>query len=183
MTGPNPQPSKGSPSKGSGVFDSPSAGPSMDPAQLPHANTQKIEQVELAVSGILRWGVLVSMVLILIGASIGYFHGDISNSADALKRLINTGAQSAPGGSPTASPALTTPPAPITLLDLLDSTSNIIVLIGLLILILTPVARVAVSVVAFHIQKDRAYVIITSLVLLLLIFSFVMGYFFDVVVK
>lgn len=43
--------------------------------------------------------------------------------------------------------------------------------LGLLLLIATPVARVAFSVVAFALQKDRAYVAITLIVLAVLLFS------------
>ena len=43
--------------------------------------------------------------------------------------------------------------------------------LGLLILILTPVARVAFSVVAFAIQRDRLYVIVTLIVLAVLFYN------------
>jgi len=46
--------------------------------------------------------------------------------------------------------------------------------LGLLLLIATPIARVALSVVAFALQKDRPYVIITLIVLALLLFSLVL---------
>jgi uncharacterized membrane protein len=47
--------------------------------------------------------------------------------------------------------------------------------LGLLLLIATPVLRVAVSVVAFAIEHDRLYVVITLLVLAILIASFILG--------
>jgi uncharacterized membrane protein len=43
--------------------------------------------------------------------------------------------------------------------------------LGLVLLIATPVARVGFSVVAFALQRDRAYVVITSIVLAVLLFS------------
>jgi uncharacterized membrane protein len=43
--------------------------------------------------------------------------------------------------------------------------------LGLLILIATPVARVAFSILAFALQRDRIYVIVTILVFAVLIFS------------
>jgi uncharacterized membrane protein len=46
---------------------------------------------------------------------------------------------------------------------------------GLLLLIATPIARVVFSVVAFGRQRDRLYVAITSIVLLLLLFSLISG--------
>lgn len=109
------------------------------------------------------------MFLIAIGAALGYIRGDIGNTAKDLNQLI---------GAPKSDAA-----HPVSIRNHLHNASNIIVLAGLLVLILTPVARVAVSVIAFHVQRDRAYVLITSLVLALLILSFAMGYFFDVVVK
>jgi uncharacterized membrane protein len=43
--------------------------------------------------------------------------------------------------------------------------------IGLLILIATPIARVAFGLYAFALQKDRVYVIVTSIVLAILLFN------------
>jgi uncharacterized membrane protein len=43
--------------------------------------------------------------------------------------------------------------------------------LGLLLLIATPVARVAFSVIGFALEKDRMYVVITLIVLALLIYS------------
>jgi uncharacterized membrane protein len=46
-----------------------------------------------------------------------------------------------------------------------------LILIGLLILIATPVARVIFSLVAFAMERDRAYVVITLIVLVVLLYS------------
>lgn len=46
-----------------------------------------------------------------------------------------------------------------------------IIQLGLLILIATPVARVLLSLLAFVLQRDRTYIIITLIVFLILIFS------------
>jgi uncharacterized membrane protein len=53
--------------------------------------------------------------------------------------------------------------------------SRWIIQLGLLLLIATPVARVALSLVAFALQRDRTYVAITALVLSLLVFSLIGG--------
>ena len=50
-----------------------------------------------------------------------------------------------------------------------------VVQLGLLFLIATPVARVALSLVAFALQRDRMYVLITAIVLGLLLFSLLGG--------
>jgi uncharacterized membrane protein YfcA/uncharacterized membrane protein len=46
-----------------------------------------------------------------------------------------------------------------------------VIALGLLLLIATPVVRVAVSIAAFAVARDRRFVVITTLVLLLLLFS------------
>lgn len=50
-----------------------------------------------------------------------------------------------------------------------------IIVIGLLLLIATPVVRVAVSTVSFALEHDRLYVVITLAVLIILIISFLLG--------
>ena len=56
-----------------------------------------------------------------------------------------------------------------------ESRGQAVVTLGLLLLIATPVLRVAVSIVAFAYERDRPYVVITTIVLLLLILSFALG--------
>jgi uncharacterized membrane protein len=47
--------------------------------------------------------------------------------------------------------------------------------LGLLLLIATPIARVAFSLVAFMLERDRTYVVITAIVLTILLYSLVSG--------
>ena len=47
--------------------------------------------------------------------------------------------------------------------------------LGLLLLIATPVARVAFTLVAFVLQRDRTYILITSIVLALLLYALIFG--------
>jgi len=51
--------------------------------------------------------------------------------------------------------------------------SQLLILIGLLILIATPVARVVFSLVAFSLERDWVFVWITSVVLAILLYSMV----------
>ncbi|MCI1881584.1 MAG: DUF1634 domain-containing protein [Sporolactobacillus sp.] len=51
-----------------------------------------------------------------------------------------------------------------------------IIMLGLILLILTPALRVAASIIGFRIEQDRLYVRITSIVLIILIVSFILGY-------
>lgn len=51
-----------------------------------------------------------------------------------------------------------------------------LIMLGLLLLIATPVARVLFSVVAFALQRDHLYVLFTLLVLAVLLYSLFSGY-------
>jgi uncharacterized membrane protein len=53
--------------------------------------------------------------------------------------------------------------------------SEALVQVGLLLLIATPIARVAFTLVAFALQRDKTYVGVTALVLALLLFGLVFG--------
>jgi uncharacterized membrane protein len=59
--------------------------------------------------------------------------------------------------------------------DVLDFRRRGLIQLGLLLLMLTPVARVLFSLVAFALQRDRAYVVITMIVFGVLIFSLIWG--------
>ncbi|HJA24226.1 DUF1634 domain-containing protein [Limosilactobacillus coleohominis] len=50
-----------------------------------------------------------------------------------------------------------------------------IIMLGLFLLILTPALRVLVSIYAFAVMKDRMYVLITSLVMVILVIAMVIG--------
>ena len=56
-----------------------------------------------------------------------------------------------------------------------DGRSDSIVQLGVVLLIATPIARVAFTLVAFLIQRDRTYVVITLLVLALLLYGLIFG--------
>ncbi|HEY3994144.1 MAG TPA: TSUP family transporter [Ktedonobacteraceae bacterium] len=56
-------------------------------------------------------------------------------------------------------------------LDLAQFHPQGIITLGLLLLIATPVLRVAVSIVTFVVERDRAYIVITWIVLAILLFS------------
>lgn len=59
--------------------------------------------------------------------------------------------------------------------DVLAFKGRGLIQLGLLLLIATPVARVAFSVVAFAIQRDRLYVVVTLIVLAILTYSLLGG--------
>jgi uncharacterized membrane protein len=49
--------------------------------------------------------------------------------------------------------------------------SEALIQIGLLLLILTPIARVAIAIVGFLLERDRLYAVVSLIVLLILAFS------------
>ena len=119
--------------------------------------------MELLISTVLRSGVLTGLVLILLGTLMSFRrHPEYLSSAQELARLTRAGAS-----------------FPHTLYDvgagLLELRGQAIVTLGLLVLMATPVVRVAVSVVAFAAERDRTYVAITLTVLALRALSFFLG--------
>lgn len=113
-----------------------------------------VRQAELIISGVLRGGVLLSAGLIAVGVVAFYVRGSWR--------------------SPTAGSAF-----PHTLASVLQGVLHgeplAIIALGLLVLLATPVIRVLVSIVAFLLEGDRLYAVITALVLLILVASFILG--------
>lgn len=50
-----------------------------------------------------------------------------------------------------------------------------VIQLGVLLLLATPIARVAFSIVGFALERDRLYVLITSIVLAILLYSLIAG--------
>ena len=122
-----------------------------------------MSRVELIISRVLRIGVMASLFLIVLGTLLTFLHHPAYvSSPNDLARLTRPGAA-----------------VPHTLRGVANGVLALqgqsIVATGLLVLILTPVMRVAVSIAAFTVQRDRIYMAITSVVLLLLLLSFVLG--------
>ena len=119
--------------------------------------------VDHLISYVLRGGVTISVAVVLTGVIITFLHHpDYFRSRPALGALTNPG---------TSYPS--TVGAVIEGVRARNGQS--IVTLGLLMLIATPVARVAVSIAVFVIERDRLYVVITAVVLALLLLSFVVG--------
>ncbi len=115
-------------------------------------NEQKFEQL---IGNFLRTGVLLSASIVLIGGSIYlYRHGGELPEHHAFH------------GEPHAWSTL----AGIFSSGTLKRGQGI-VMVGLLVLILTPITRVALSLVAFGLERDWMYVAFTAIVLSLLLYS------------
>ena len=118
------------------------------------------QQVERTIGTLLRVGLMIATAVVLVGASLYlYRHGNepphyrIFRGEPADLRSI--------GGI---------------LRDSMQERSRGLIQLGLLLLLATPVARVAFSVVAFALERDRFYATVTLVVLAVLLYSIVGGY-------
>lgn len=130
--------------------------------QLPPPS--RAERVELVISNLLRWGVFASLLLLVIGSVISFaFSGRYGHAPGDTDALIT-----AAGAFPAHDVGW--------LIDgLRHGRGQAIIVLGLFLLILTPLLRVVVSIVAFTIERDWAFVGITAIVLVLLTISFLIG--------
>lgn len=136
--------------------------PSENPLERPAGGAQPaaretlVRQAELVISYVLRGGVLLSAAIILCGVVFYYVqafsHPGHEDASASFPHTLSGVGQGLAHGNPQA-----------------------IIVLGLLVLLITPVVRVAVSVVAFLLERDWRYVVITSLVLVILLLSFVLG--------
>jgi len=128
-----------------------------------HLHSHIVRRVEILISNILRIGVVASFLIVLFGMCVTFTrHPDYVSSSPELHRVAGQN-----------------PQFPHNLKDTWKGIAQLrgqaIVIAGLLLLIATPVIRVAVSIVAFAVQKDTLFVVLTSIVLALLILSFFLG--------
>jgi uncharacterized membrane protein len=123
----------------------------------------RVRRVELVISTLLRVGVAVSLTVVVAGTLLSFVHHpEYVSAPGALAHLTEPGAA-----------------FPHTLAEVLEGLRHhrgqAVVVGGVLLLIATPVLRVAASIVGFLSQRDRVYVAITSVVLALLLLSFWLG--------
>ncbi len=111
--------------------------------------------VEILIGRLLRVGVLTSAAFVLVGAVV-YLAG---NGAGRPHYGVFRGE---PGALRSVSGIVA---------DAFALNGRGIIQLGLLLLVATPIARVALSVAAFAAERDRFYVVVTLLVLGLLLFS------------
>ena len=116
----------------------------------------KSAHIEYIVSNVLRYGVLLSFLIVLIGSVMLFMQGGQAVTV----RLSGT-------------PTPNSPAQVISELFLLQPKA--IIDFGLMLLIATPVMRVAVSVIAFLVEEDVVYTLVTLFVLAVLLASFFLG--------
>lgn len=113
---------------------------------------EETREVELVIGKILRIGVITSAIVILIGIAMYFMNGGGGYGSEFPKRFADIFSGIAAGKS------------------------YAVIMLGIFLLILTPVLRVVVSIYAFYKEHDKLYVIITTVVLIILIFAMLMGY-------
>jgi uncharacterized membrane protein len=114
-----------------------------------------VRQAELLISHVLRGGVVLGAIVIGAGLVAFYVRYGLNPSAMIANVYPHSLDQ--------------------VLLGLAHGAPQAIMVLGLLILLATPVVRVAVSIVAFALERDWTYVAITALVLIILLVSFLLG--------
>jgi uncharacterized membrane protein len=127
------------------------------------SDADKVRQVEMVISSVLRIGVTVSLAVIVAGSVMSYVHHRARvNSREELHRITDPGST-----------------FPRTFGEVWQGIRHArgrsVIIIGLFLLIATPVLRVAISIFAFVYEKDPVFILITSIVLILLLLSFWLG--------
>jgi uncharacterized membrane protein len=122
---------------------------------LPLKDSWTDQKVEDIIGNLLRLGVGISAAVVLLGASVYLFRHGLEYADYRVFR-----------GEPVELR---------TLGGILSAAFSIrgrgIIQLGLVLLIATPVVRVAFAVIAFAIERDRMYVVFTSIVLAVLLLS------------
>lgn len=117
------------------------------------------EKIERMVSVVLRGGVLLAASVMLAG---GIYY------------LIRRGEETADYHTFRGEPSIDRILGQI-IQGAIDLRARSIIQAGMLLLIATPIARVAVSLFGFALERDGKYVVITAIVLLVLLYSLISG--------
>jgi uncharacterized membrane protein len=142
--------------------------------QIRTDNERNLAQMEDIVSNVLRYGVLLSFAIILVGSVWLFLAGQTgyaglhTSGKDAVAQLIDYrhGIH-----RPLALPQT---PGEV-FAGVGQAKPYAVIALGLLVLIATPVLRVAASVLTFLWERDLLYAFITAYVLTVLIVSFFLG--------
>lgn len=138
--------------------------PELDRSLTPAGPTADlVRKVELLISNLLRIGVVTSLIVVVMGLGVSFLHhADYVHSRTELRQV-------------------TSPDHPTwhalgeLALGVAHFRGEAIIMAGLLLLIATPVMRVAVSIVAFLVERDWVFALVTAFVLAMLILSFLLG--------
>jgi len=128
----------------------------MDPQEQTATAPPEIHFMEIWISHVLRVGVIIAGAITLLGIVLFMALGTRTGQSLSLHQILHGG-----------------PPIPLTpgaILDGVDTGKPLeIIYLGMFVLILTPVTRVAMTMVLFAKQRDWTFVVLTSIVLGVLI--------------
>ena len=121
---------------------------------------KETREVEVVIGKILRIGVVASAIVILIGMGLYFMNGSgyptVMQNGKAMVDFPRRFSDIFAG--------------------IVAGKSYAVIMLGVFLLILTPVLRVVVSIYAFYKEHDNLYVIITTIVLVILMFAMFLGY-------
>lgn len=118
------------------------------------------KDIELLIGNLLRWGVLLSMAVVIVGGAIYlYRHGQDISHYDKF----------------TGQPDFTRQVKAI-FEGALDLRGRAIIQLGIILLIATPITRVLLSAISFAVEKDYLYVGIALVVLAIITVSMLGGF-------
>lgn len=142
-----------------------------EPAVARQAVARRISDgpVELIISWLLRIGVWSSIAIVAAGfvmLIVGDHSALTRHHAGGLQGLLHDGLSDQPASLQSYAGVVTA---------IRNGQAYGVIVLGLLLLLLTPVLRVAVSIAAFLIERDRLYAVITTVVLLLLLTGILLG--------
>jgi len=124
-------------------------------------------KTEILIGKSLRIGVIAALVLTIVGGVIYLFqHQGITTVYKAIPEGSNAvfvGAANYLRGLSTIFPRI------------LQLDGAAIIQLGVIVLIATPVVRVVLSLISFLIEKDKLYIAITAIVLLVILFNMIFG--------
>ncbi|KJY48442.1 uncharacterized protein JG29_15030 [Bombilactobacillus mellis] len=116
-------------------------------------NKQEMNEIELIIGKILRIGVIISVAVMIIGLLMLMIEGNGGYSANQFPTSFKAIGQ-----------------------GLLALKPDAVLMLGVFLLILTPVLRVVVSIYAFFKEHDYLYTYITTFVLIILLGAMIAGY-------
>jgi uncharacterized membrane protein len=126
------------------------------------AHAKREHALEIGIAGVLRGGVTVSLLLIVAGTVVSFVH-----HPEYLRSLVALGRLTQPG--------IALHSVSEVLAGLRAGHGQAIVALGLLLLLATPVLRVALALALFLKDRDRTFAALTFAVLVLLLVSLALG--------
>ena len=128
------------------------------PVRQPHPfqpQPWRDRRLEAILGNLLRSGVLLSAAVVLAGAGVYLFRHTHEPADYRVFRGEPSEFRTIPG----------------VIQSVIHGRGRGLIQLGLLVLIATPIARVALSIVGFAIERDRLYVVFTLIVLMILLYS------------